>query len=98
MVKNITTSAQNNTYLNLKKGIASDDIHYIYVTSSTNNTIISLVDSSGNVLAWKSCGMYFPGKQRSSEVASLETGRNLAALLSLMGVKNLCIFFRGVGK
>jgi ribosomal protein S11 len=49
-MKNIAF-AQRLIWSNLKKRIDLKKNYYIYISSTTNNTIISLVNNKGNVLA-----------------------------------------------
>ena len=78
---------------NLKKRIELKQNYYIYINSTTNNTIMSLVNDEGKVLGWRSCGINFPGKQKSTEVANLELGGDMLNLVNTLGIKRL---FRSV--
>jgi small subunit ribosomal protein S11 len=60
-----------------RKNIASGVVH---VNASFNNTMISIADSQGNVIAWSSAGMMgFKGSRKSTpyaaQVAAEDAGR-----------------------
>lgn len=90
-----TSLKKKERYLDLKKRIKSDNNYYLYLTSSTNNSIFTLVDTQGEVLLWLSCGSTFSGKSRASEVAHIETCTNFMGLASSAGVVNISIVFKG---
>lgn len=80
---------------NLKKRIELKQNYYIYINSTTNNTIMSLVNDEGKVLGWRSCGINFPGKQKSTEVANLELGGDMLNLVNTLGIKRLFFLLKG---
>ena len=79
----------------LKKRINVKKTYYVCVNSTSNNSIFSIVNESGEVLVWRSCGWYFRGKDRSTEVAHIDTTKKLSFIASLLGIKNLIILFKG---
>lgn len=68
---------------------------YLYITSSTTNSIFSLVDKSGDLLVLRSCGMRFRGTQKFTEVAHNELGSEVNEILNLIGVVDIVIFVKG---
>jgi small subunit ribosomal protein S11 len=70
----------------------------IYIKSSYNNIIISLTDSSGNVLSQTSAGKIgFKGTKKSTPFAASKVAGAMAAILTKMNIKKISIFVKGVG-
>ncbi len=70
----------------------------IYIYSSYNNTIITLTDSIGNVLAWSSAGaLGFKGTKKSTPYAASKVIAVLVEKASKMGITEAEIFVSGVG-
>jgi small subunit ribosomal protein S11 len=79
-----------------KKVVESEGIAHIKATF--NNTLISIADSSGNVVAWASAGKAgFKGSKKSTPfaatVAAEQAGREAAAA----GVKRVSVRVQGPG-
>lgn len=70
----------------------------IYIFSSYNNTILSLTDAMGNVLASKSAGKIgFKGSKKSTPFAASKVAEAVGQTAEKMGVKRLHIVVKGVG-
>ena len=70
----------------------------VYIYSTYNNTILSLTDSQGNVLAWVSAGsLGFKGTKKSTPFAASKVAELLVSKASKIGVDKVKIFVRGVG-
>jgi small subunit ribosomal protein S11 len=70
----------------------------IYIFSSYNNTIITLTDSSGNVLASKSAGkLGFKGSKKSTPFAASKISETLGAIAEKMGIKKVQVVIKGIG-
>jgi small subunit ribosomal protein S11 len=52
-----------------KKNIPSGVVH---IQSTFNNTIVTITDPAGNVVAWSSSGVQGPGSGRESALRSLQ--------------------------
>lgn len=75
----------------LEKGI-------IHIQSSFNNTILSLTDERGDVIAWTSAGSSgFAGSKKSTPYAASTATYRLLDSLRDLGLKQLRIEARGVG-
>jgi ribosomal protein S11 len=46
-------------------------------------------------LAWRSCGINFPGKQKSTEVATMELGTDMLEIVTILGIKKLFFLLKG---
>ena len=70
----------------------------IYIFSSYNNTIVTLTDTRGNVLASKSAGkLGFKGSKKSTPFAASKIAETLGAVAEKMGIKKFQIVVKGIG-
>ena len=69
-----------------------------YVQSTFNNTIVSIADTSGNVVSWASSGQKgFKGSRKSTPYAA-QVAADAAAVKALeMGMKTLTVEIKGPG-
>jgi small subunit ribosomal protein S11 len=79
----------------IKKNIISG---IAYVKSTFNNTVISIADLSGNVLAWSSAGQKgFKGSRKSTPYAAQVAADSVAAKALEFGMKTLSVEVKGPG-
>ena len=90
-VKKSTYSKKKKTKKNVLKGIA-------YVQSTFNNTIVSIADTYGNIVAWASAGQKgFKGSRKSTPYAA-QIAADAAAVKALeVGMKTLSVEVKGPG-
>ena len=70
----------------------------IYISSSYNNTIITLTDLGGNVLAWVSAGSIgFKGTKKATPFAASKVAEAVAQVAGKIGVEKVAIFVKGIG-
>ncbi len=70
----------------------------IYISSSYNNTIITLTDLGGNVLSWVSAGSIgFKGSKKSTPFAASRVAEILSETAKKLGVSRVEILVKGVG-
>ncbi len=70
----------------------------VHVTATYNNTVVSITDLVGNVIAWSSAGkMKFSGARKSSAYAATVAAQDAAKLAMGMGMKECEINLRGPG-
>lgn len=70
----------------------------VYVYSSYNNTLMSLCDEKGNVLAQVSAGsMGFKGTKKSTPFAASKVADALAQIARNRGMERVAILIKGVG-
>jgi len=69
-----------------------------FIQSSFNNTIISITDPQGNVVAWSSGGVAgFKGSRKSTPFAAQIAAENAAKKAMENGMKTVDVFIKGPG-
>ena len=69
-----------------------------HISSSFNNTIITIADPEGNTLCWSSAGASgFKGSRKSTPFAAQVAATKAAEIAQGFGVKNLKVQVRGPG-
>ena len=70
----------------------------IYVQSTYNNTIITVTDTTGNVIGWGSAGRTgFKGSKKSTPYAAQKTMEDTIARLKDTGLNEVDVFVKGIG-
>lgn len=70
----------------------------IFITASYNNTLMSLTEPNGNVLAQASAGASgFKGSRKATPYAATVTAEKLMKKAAEYGVQKVKIFLKGVG-
>lgn len=70
----------------------------VYIQASFNNTIISVTDHIGNVIAWASAGSSgFKGARRSTPYAATVTAQKLVERTRIFGLNDVAVTVSGVG-
>jgi small subunit ribosomal protein S11 len=68
------------------------------IKSTFNNTIVSITDPQGNVIAWASSGhVGFKGSRKSTPFAAQLAAENAARKAQEHGVKKVDVFVKGPG-
>jgi len=81
------------------KAFSDVNINSIYISATSNNTIISLVNFEGVLLFTLSCGhLQYKGSKKSSQIASRQTISFLAKKVISYGYKKILIKVKGIGK
>lgn len=81
-----------------KKSWKSLSYAKVYIQCSFNNTIVSLTDDRGDVLAWASAGGNgFRGTKKGTPFAAGVTAGKVAKRAVEMGVKQVSVFLKGPG-
>ncbi|MEY4672939.1 MAG: ribosomal protein [Planctomycetota bacterium] len=71
---------------------------YARVKASFNNTIISITDSNGHVLAWDSAGTIgYKGSRKSTPFAAQRAAEKVAEKVKKMGVHEIEVLVKGPG-
>ena len=69
-----------------------------HIKASFNNTIVSLTDMQGNVIAWASAGASgWKGSRKSTPYAAQVTAENAARKAMDQGLRTVEVFVRGPG-
>lgn len=70
----------------------------VYISSSYNNTIISLADSNGNILYWTSAGRIgFRGTKKGTPFAASKVAEAMAQTAKKLGIRKIQVLVKGVG-
>jgi len=71
----------------------------IFISSSYNNTILTLTNSKGQVLAWKSAGSVgFKGTKKSTSFAASRVAETIANVCKKIGViDKIEVLIKGIG-
>ena len=78
-----------------RKNIAVGQAH---IKSSFNNTIVSITDPQGNVIAWQSAGTVgFKGSRKSTPFAAQMAAEACAKAAQDHGLRKVAVFVKGPG-
>jgi small subunit ribosomal protein S11 len=78
-----------------RKNIAVGQAH---IKSTFNNTIVSITDPQGNVIAWQSAGTVgFKGSRKSTPFAAQMAAEACAKIAQEHGVRKVTVFVKGPG-
>ena len=70
----------------------------IFVSSSYNNTIVTLATSRGDVLAVKSAGSVgFKGAKKATSFAASRVAEAIANICKKLGIERVEVFVKGIG-
>ena len=69
-----------------------------HISSTFNNTIVTITDTSGNALSWSSAGARgFKGSRKSTPFAAQLTGEDAARKAMEHGLKTVAVHLKGPG-
>ena len=78
-----------------RKNIAVGQAH---IKSTFNNTIITITDPQGNVIAWQSAGTVgFKGSRKSTPFAAQMAAEACAKMAQEHGMRKVAVFVKGPG-
>ena len=78
-----------------KKNVSEGIVH---IQSTFNNTIITITDLSGNVLAWSSAGLQgFKGSRKSTPFAAQMAAEDAVKKAKEQGVRKVQVYVKGPG-
>ena len=81
-----------------KKKILTSDEGVAHIKATFNNTIITLADLNGNVIAWASAGaMGFKGSRKSTSFAAGQAAEKAANIALDIGLKRVRVEVKGPG-
>ena len=91
IIKKSSYSKKKKTKKNILSGVA-------YVQSTFNNTIVTIADTSGNVISWASAGQKgFKGSRKSTPYAAQVAADAAAAKALEAGMRTLSVEVKGPG-
>jgi len=78
-----------------KKNVAHGQAH---IKSTFNNTIVTITDTTGNVISWGSAGLAgFKGSRKSTPYAAAQTADLAARRAMEHGMRQIEVFVKGPG-
>merc|ERR1712224_227045 len=85
-------------YKKKKKEVRKITIGVAHIFASFNNTIITISDFAGAVVAWSSAGVNgFKGAKKATPHAATITATEVAKKVKKLGIKTLSIELKGPG-
>ena len=70
----------------------------LFISSTFNNTLVTLTDLQGNALAWASAGnIGFKGTKKSTPFAASKVAETISQKAQKIGVNKINVFIKGVG-
>lgn len=96
MANNETKSVATRTRKRAKR-VVSDGV--VYISSSFNNTLITVTDRQGNTLTWATAGVAgFKGSRKSTPFAAQVAGERVGTIArDEYGMKSIIVFVKGPG-
>lgn len=86
------------TAAKIVKSSKTIDTGRVYIKASYNNTIISVTDDKGNLVAWASAGtLGFSGPKKATPFAASKVVSVLTEKLKKTGPLNIHVYVNGVG-
>ena len=94
-----STKKSNKSSYSKKKKVKKNILNGVaYVQSTFNNTIVSISDTSGNIISWASAGQKgFKGSRKSTPYAAQVAADAAAAKALEVGMRNLSVEVKGPG-
>lgn len=87
----LTAKGKKRTLKQIPQGCA-------YVHASYNNTILSLTDPHGNIIAWASAGNCgFKGPKKATPYAASVVVKKAAEKAAIYGLKDIQVYVTGIG-
>ncbi|HUQ04094.1 MAG TPA: 30S ribosomal protein S11 [Kofleriaceae bacterium] len=86
-----TATTKKKTKKNIPVGVA-------HIQATFNNTVVTITDVSGNVVAWSSAGVRgFKGSRKSTPFAAQLAAEDAAKKAMEHGVRNVTVYVKGPG-
>jgi small subunit ribosomal protein S11 len=83
------------TQKKVKKNVANGVVH---IQSTFNNTIVTITDTVGNVVAWSSAGVQgFKGSRKSTPFAAQMAAQEAAKKAMEQGMRSVEVYVKGPG-
>ncbi len=91
MVKAVRKTGKKKEKKNITDGIA-------HIQSTFNNTIVTITDLSGNVIAWSSSGLQgFKGSRKSTPLAAQMAAEDVVRKAKEQGMRRVQVYIKGPG-
>lgn len=70
----------------------------VFITASFNNTLVTIADAGGNVIAWGSAGASgFKGARKATPFAATTAVETVARKAQAAGIKEVEVYLKGPG-
>ncbi len=90
--------AKGKKFKSRKKVVRKVSSGIVHILATFNNTIVTITDRNGNVLAWASCGSSgFSGSKKSTPFAAQITSETVGKKVAEYGMKTVEVIVRGPG-
>jgi small subunit ribosomal protein S11 len=81
-----------------KRKVVVEAAGEVHITASFNNIIISITNSSGQVISWSSAGkMGFRGSKKNTPYAAQTASMDCGKVAADLGLKKVDVFVKGPG-
>ncbi|KQC10729.1 MAG: 30S ribosomal protein S11 [Smithella sp. SDB] len=91
MAKAVRKTGKKKEKKNITEGIA-------HIQSTFNNTIVTITDLSGNVIAWSSAGLQgFKGSRKSTPFAAQMAAEDVVRKAKDQGMRKVQVYIKGPG-
>jgi small subunit ribosomal protein S11 len=91
MAKAVRKTGKKKEKKNITEGIA-------HIQSTFNNTIVTITDLSGNVVAWSSSGLQgFKGSRKSTPFAAQMAAEDVVRKAKEQGMRKVQVYIKGPG-
>lgn len=91
MAKAVRKTGKKKEKKNITEGIA-------HIQSTFNNTIVTITDLSGNVVAWSSAGLQgFKGSRKSTPFAAQMAAEDVVRKAKEQGMRKVQVYIKGPG-
>jgi len=91
MVKTVRKTGKKKEKKNITEGVA-------HIQSTFNNTIVTITDLSGNVIAWSSSGLQgFKGSRKSTPFAAQMAAEDVVRKAKEQGMRKVQAYIKGPG-
>ncbi|MEN6422983.1 MAG: 30S ribosomal protein S11 [Smithella sp.] len=91
MAKAVRKTGKKKENKNITEGIA-------HIQSTFNNTIVTITDLSGNVIAWSSSGLQgFKGSRKSTPFAAQMAAEDVVRKAKEQGMRKVQVYIKGPG-
>jgi small subunit ribosomal protein S11 len=91
MVKAVRKTGKKKEKKNITEGVA-------HIQSTFNNTIVTITDMSGNVVAWSSAGLQgFKGSRKSTPFAAQMAAEDAVRKAKEQGMRKVQVYIKGPG-
>ncbi len=91
MAKTVRKTGKKKEKKNITEGVA-------HIQSTFNNTIITITDMTGNVIAWSSAGLQgFKGSRKSTPFAAQMAAEDVVRKAKDQGMRRVQVYIKGPG-